>query len=84
MPIFRSENLSLSKSYASRQGQDDTTFMLDTAFTNHVFHQQSRFINYERVDHPIKHISAFHVNIIAYKAFKIGETWTAEKIGFGK
>ncbi|POS84312.1 hypothetical protein EPUL_003019 [Erysiphe pulchra] len=78
-----------------------------TATTNHVFHQKSRFIKYEKLENPIEvrtgdlncfiigtgsirlavntdkgrrflridnvqHIPGFHINIIAYEAFKSG------------
>ncbi|RKF55036.1 hypothetical protein OnM2_092034 [Erysiphe neolycopersici] len=48
--------ISIPQSYAIRRGQDDTV-ILDTATTNHVFHQQSRFINYEKLNHPIQTLS---------------------------
>ncbi|RKF60173.1 hypothetical protein OnM2_053050 [Erysiphe neolycopersici] len=45
--------ISTPQSYTSRRGQDDTV-ILNTATTNHVFHQQSRFINYEKLNRPIQ------------------------------
>ncbi|KAI0992619.1 hypothetical protein K3495_g15566, partial [Podosphaera aphanis] len=94
------------KVFASRHSQDNSV-ILDTATTNHIFHQLSRFIKYEKLDNPIEvrtgdsqcfiigtgsirlavntdkgrrflridnvqHIPGFHINIIAYKAFKLG------------
>ena len=94
------------QSYSSRRVQDESV-ILDTATTNHVFHQKSRFINYKELEEPIEvrtgdsqcfiigmgsvrlkvstdkgprnvridnvqHIPGFHVNIVAYKAFRMG------------
>ena len=95
---------SVPESFTSRQDQKDIV-ILDTASTSHVFHQRSRFIEYNLLENPtevrtgdsqcyvigvgsirltvntdkgmrvirienVQHIPDFHVNIIAYKAFK--------------
>lgn len=98
--------VSMKQSFSCGRGQDNSV-ILDTATTNHVFHQRSRFITYKELDHPIEvrtgdsncfvlgvgsvrlvvktdkgpcsiriddvqHIPGFHINIVAYKAFKKG------------
>lgn len=39
--------------FSSRRSQDHSV-ILDTATTNHVFHQMSRFIRYEKLDNPVE------------------------------
>ncbi|RKF79959.1 hypothetical protein GcM1_198042 [Golovinomyces cichoracearum] len=45
--------VSMKQSFACGRGQDNS-LILDTATTNHVFHQRSRFIAYKELDNPIE------------------------------